>query len=325
MTSKGPLKFSGLVQQGRITVPADAKPSSNFDRVESTPPDNLVDGREYMISLANLVDSPYQTRLKIDPARVDELGAQLTDQGQQDAVEFRRGKAPGTFELIKGHTRKRAATSIGWTEVRGLFRDLSDRDAEIACMVDNTGKTPSEFEYAHSFQRAMAAGYATTQAAVGRMFGFSQGTVSKALAMLQLPAPVLSLLNEHPQLFGVRTAAHIQTLWEKHAGYEHIIMEGIGRLSDGMDQMELPKWVDDQVAKIKRQAAPAASKAPPPQARRQAINSDTGSECYVTILKEKAIVIEFKDFDIPKEETQAAVNKALADLIKARKDTTGAK
>lgn len=324
MSKPGP-KFSGLVSQGKIAVSPNAVPSTNFDRAEEQPDDGLVPGREYMVRLDQLVDSPYQIRLTIDPVRVDELAAQLQDQGQQDAVEFRRGKAPNTFELIKGHTRKRSAISLDWQDVRGLFRDLTDAEAEVACMVDNTVNPPSEYEYARSFKRAMEAGYAKTQAAVGRMFGFSQATVSKGLAMLELPAPVLALLDAKPSLFGVRTAAVVAELWSEFPSHGEVILDGLRRFSDGMDQAELRKWVKDQVAKLQRQSSPPAPKnSPKPLARRQSINSDTGGECYVTILKEKAMVIELKDLDIPKEETQAAVNKALADLIKSRKEANHA-
>ena len=324
MSKPGP-KFSGLVAQGIVQVPAGAKPSTNFTRVEDAPADGLIDGREYMVRLDLLDDSPFQMRRTIDPARVDEVAGQLEEQGQIDAIEFRRSKTPGRLEVIKGHTRKYGALSKGWVELRGVYKDLTDAQADIACMLDNTGAPPTEYEYALSFQHSLDKGYAKTQSAVGKMFGFSQGTVSKGLAMLQLPAPVRALLDAQPALFGAKTAAVVADLWNELPEHSDVILQGIRRFNDGMEQGQLHKWVTDQVAEIKRKAAKATQPnvkkqgSAPQQARRAVINSPTGNECYVTILREKAMVIEFKDLGIPAERAQEVVNNALIELAKSYK------
>lgn len=321
MSKPGP-KFSGLVSQGIVQVPAGVKPSTNFERVEDMPADGLVEGREYSIRLDLLDDSPYQTRLTIDPARVDEVGGQLEAQGQIDAIEFRRGKTAGRLELIKGHTRKYAALSRGWTELRGIYKNLNNAQADIACMLDNTGVQPTEYEYALAFQHSLDKGYAKTQSEVGKMFGFSQGKVSKGLAMLQLAAPVRALLHARPALFGAKTAAVIAELWNAHPEYPDVIIQGINRFNDGMEQGQLQKYVTDTIADINRKATKAAKLsektkfAAKQKPRRAVINSPTGNECYVTILREKAMVIEFKELGIPVEKAQEVVNNALSELAK---------
>jgi ParB/RepB/Spo0J family partition protein len=327
MSKPGP-KFSGLVAAGIVQVPAGVKPSTNFERGEDVPADGLIDGHEYMIRMDLLDDSPYQTRLTIDPARVDEVGDQLEDQGQIDAVEFRRSRTPGRLELIKGHTRKYGALSKGWVELRGVYKDLTDAQADIACMLDNTGAAPTEYEYAGAFQHSLDTGYAKTQSAVGKMFGFSQATVSKGLAMLQLPAPVRALLDAQPALFGAKTAAVVANLWSDYPEHSEVILQGIRRFNDGLEQGQLHKWVMEQIADIKRKAAKAAQPSTEKkkgsaqqQARRAVINSPTGNECYVTILRDKAMVIEFKDLAIPAAKAQEAVNNALIELAKSHKSS----
>lgn len=311
------LKFSGLVSSGKVVVPADAVPSNKFDHVANTPSDELVEGREYMIPLSQLVDSPYQVRLVMDPARVDAVGAQLEGQGQLDAIEFRLGKVKGTYELIKGHTRKYGALSRDWVDLRGLFRNLSDKEAEAACMVDNTGQPPTEYEYAHMFKRALDNGHAKTQDGVGKMFGCSQATVAKRLGMLELAEPVQQILNAHPGLFGARSASVIRELWNTYPDHHEPILETISMLKDGMDQGDIKKTVETKIADQKRKEAKsnpgqeAPTKLP---ARREIIKSATGIEAYVTILKEKSMTIEFKDLGIPPAEAQETVNKALRAL-----------
>ena len=311
------LKFSGLVSSGKVVVPPNAVPSNKFDHVTDTPSDQLIEGREYMIPLSQLVDSPYQVRLVMDPARVDAVGDQLEGQGQLDAIEFRLGKVKGTYELIKGHTRKHGALSRGWTELRGLFRNLSDQEAEAACMVDNTGEPPTEYEYAHMFKRAISNGHAKTQEGVGKMFGCSQGTVAKRLGMLELAEPVQQILNERPGLFGAKAASVIRDLWTAHPDHHEPILETISMLKDGMDQGDIRKVVEGKIADRKRKeakATPGQELQAKPQARREIIKSTTGSEAYVTILKEKSMTIEFKDLGIPPAEAQETVNKALREL-----------
>jgi ParB/RepB/Spo0J family partition protein len=319
--SKAGFKVSGLVANGKLSPMAGVMPSGTFGRAEEQAPDSLVPGQEYMIRLDKLVDSPFQIRLVIDPARVDEVGQQLDSQGQIDPIEFRPGKTPNTFEIVKGHTRKRAAASIGWTEIRGLYKELTDAQADVACMVDNTGATPSEFEYALMFRRALTKGYVNTQAEAGKMFGVSQSQVSKGLAMLELPPAILAMLNIDPGLFGAKASVVIQTLWYDHPEHHDIILETIAGLKDGMEQIEIKGRVEQRIAEVKRKelanAAASIPKPPKQQARREVINSPTGNECYVTILKDKAMVIEFKDLAIPATMAQEVVNKALKQLAES--------
>lgn len=188
---------------GAATTAATPPPSSTVDN-----PEDIVHDLEVQL----IVDSPYQPRQKYDEAGIIDLGNMLADRGQDEPIVVRK-LADGRFELISGHRRIRAARLIGWTTIKGRIRVLDDKSAHIATLTANEGREDlSDYERAKSYSIALKEGLASSQAGVGRMFGRSQARVSQCLRLLDLPSPVLTLLDDYPGLIGYRFVAVIEEL-----------------------------------------------------------------------------------------------------------------
>jgi len=274
--------------------------------VKSAQPKPEQAGALQRIPLSLLVDSPYQPRLSYDPERIDELGKGLQNAGQQEPILV-RPLPSGQYELVSGHRRKRAAMNIGWTEITALIEHLSDQDAEKRTLVQNVGRVDHcEYELAKIYRTALERKLVKNQSECAEMFSTSQATVSKILAILDLPAPIVAMLEKTPTLFGAATAAVIKDLFKSYPGRESLIIQAVERLKDGASGASLRGWVAQMIAHEKNDAAPLP---------RSVVTNSEGSPVLEMRSKpeRRQIVISLKDTGI----NQADFEKWL--LVELRK------
>ncbi len=200
------------------------------------------------IGLHLLGDSPFQPRLRYDDDYIRELSGSLREVGQKEVITVR--PTDSGFEIINGHCRTRAALLAGWSEIDARVVAADDREAEVSALVQNeTRKDLTDYERARLYKRALDAGLAKTQSAVARMFGCSEGRVSQALSMLDLPESILGLLNQHPSLFGYRTAKDILDLIKRHPNEEGLVIQAVARLMDGAQTSSIKTWVEQTLSR----------------------------------------------------------------------------
>ena len=236
--NRKPIKVSGLIASGKLTPAAGVPQSHAFESPTTSsaahhPPSDenlpalalpdlavpteweLVDDWIGDIPADLVDDSPFQTedeaRERYDPQAIDELAHTMAQAGQQEPITVRYIKR--RFELIAGHRRIRAARSLGWVKIRARIVKRSDPEAEKSVMVHNEGRREnSDFAKALLYARARDKGYAKSQTDIANMFATTQTDVSKRLAMLTLPSPILQLLHEKKDLFSRTTAGNILKL-----------------------------------------------------------------------------------------------------------------
>lgn len=233
-------------------------------------------------------DSPYQPRLAYDPEKIDELAKGLAAAGQQEAVVL-RALPSGRYELISGHRRKRAAISIGWVEIDARVEHYSDAEAEKATLLQNEGRADlNDYERAKMFQLAMKRGFAKTQNECAELFSTSQGVVSRCLAMLELPEPILNLLDRQPDLFGLNTAVIIRDLIKQHPDQVELITKGVERLKDGAEANSLRGWVAQMLA---------AEGKEPAKRTHSVVANPSGKTVYETRLRpaQRQVILSVKD------------------------------
>ena len=247
-----------------------------------------VEGTTRKILLELVEDSPYQPRLVYNPEEIDELGKGMAAAGQQEPIVVRL-LPNGRYELISGHRRKRAAISIGWVDVEARVVNYSDSEAERATLVQNEGRADlTDYERAKMFQLALDRGFAKTQKECAELFSTSQGVVSRCLSMLELPAPILELLDRQPDLFGLNTAVIIRDLLKKHPDQVELITKGVERLKDGAEANSLRGWVAQMLAAEGRE---------PAKRQHSVVASPTGATVYETRLKhaQRQVILSVKD------------------------------
>jgi ParB family chromosome partitioning protein len=204
-------------------------------------------GSIFKVALHLLADSPFQPRLKYDETYIHDLAGSLQEVGQKEVITVR--PVGSGFEIINGHCRVRAAQLVGWTDIEARVVAADNREAELSALVQNeTRKDLTEYERARLYKRAIDAGLARTQSGAAKIFGRSEGRISQALSMLGLPQPILDLLNQHPALFGYRTAKDILDLLKRHPDEEALITQAVERLLNGAQASSIKGWVEQALS-----------------------------------------------------------------------------
>ena len=141
------------------------------------------------LPIAAIQPNPDQPRNQIDPASLEELAASIREHGVLQPIIVRRDSEAG-YVLIAGERRWRAAQIAGLSDIPAMVTDLAS-DAQLAvALVENVQREDlSPLEEAHAYARLIdKAGL--TQARVAQRVGKSRVTVTNALRLLQLPAPI---------------------------------------------------------------------------------------------------------------------------------------
>lgn len=210
----------------------------------------LAEGTQSIVELAlDMVDdSPYQPRFKYDASKLDQLAQSLADARQKEPVIVRRKGA--RYELISGHRRKRAARNLGWEQIKAVVVDMDDDAAEQATIVANESREDlHDFERAHAFRRAREARWCgPTQEEIARFYGHAQGTVSKCLAMLDMPDAYQVMFSERPDLFSANGAAEIRKLLDEHPKEADLVLEAARRVYRGdAHEKGIKAWVEQMI------------------------------------------------------------------------------
>jgi len=160
------------------------------------------------VSIAALEPSPFQPRAGIDRERLDELIASIAANGILQPLLVRpHPTAPGRFQIIAGERRWRAAQAVPLHEVPVLVRELDDRTAAAAALVENLQRTDlNAMEEAEGYRRLVDT-EGLDHAEIGRLIGRSRSHVANMLRLLNLPAVVQTHVRE-----GRLTAGHARAL-----------------------------------------------------------------------------------------------------------------
>lgn len=267
----------GNAVAGRITAPylprADAPSTEGVIR---------------KVRISEIVDSPYQPRRSYDPESIDELGKSLSANGQQEPVIL-RALPNNQFELIGGHRRKKAALNIGWDELDARIVVRTDEQAKKETLLQNEGREDlTEYERAMMYHMAINDGVVKNQTECAEVFATSQASVSKAIAMLDLPAPIIAMLDKNPALFGSSTASIIRDLLNDYPDNHDIVIQSVERLQEGASGSSLRGWVAQMVAHKK----PAS-----PRSQKSVITNRSGAPTFETRSKpeRREVTISVKD------------------------------
>jgi ParB family chromosome partitioning protein len=155
-----------------------------------------------------LEPGPFQPRGPIEPAALQELAESMREHGvlQPILVREKPGQA-GQYQIIGGERRWRAAQLVPLHEVPVVIRDLSDREAMAAGLVENLQRQDlNALEEADGYRRLLEE-FGLTQDKLGQAVGKSRSHVANTLRLLALPDRVRELLRD-----GALTAGHARAL-----------------------------------------------------------------------------------------------------------------
>ncbi|WP_439596545.1 ParB/RepB/Spo0J family partition protein [Falsiroseomonas sp.] len=160
------------------------------------------------VPVESLEPGPFQPRGGMDRASLDELASSIREHGILQPILVRpKPGSTDSYEIIGGERRWRAAQAAQLHEVPVVIRDLGDREAMAAGLVENLQRQDlNAVEEAEGYKRLLEE-FGVTQEHLGQSVGKSRSHVANTLRLLNLPGPVRDLVRN-----GVLTAGHARAL-----------------------------------------------------------------------------------------------------------------
>ena len=146
------------------------------------------------VPLAALRPNPHQPRTEFDPATLNELAESIRAKGvlQPVLVEADRD---GTYLIVAGERRVRAAKLAGLQRIPVIVRQFSDQEKLEIALVENVQRADlTPIEEAQAYRKLMEIG-TLSQEQIAQRVGKDRSTVANALRLLKLPPEVQEALN----------------------------------------------------------------------------------------------------------------------------------
>jgi ParB family chromosome partitioning protein len=235
--------------------------------------------------------SPYQPRRSMDETLLQELADSIRQRGilQPLLVRPTPGVA-GSYQIIAGERRWRAAQKVPIHEVPVLVRDLSDADAMAAGLVENLQRADlNAVEEAAGYDRLLNE-FNMTQEQLAEAIGKPRSHISHMMRILNLPEQVKAMLRS-----GDFSVGHALAL----VNHDHPLAAARAIVSDGLTVKQLR----DQVARQGRNFPDGPPKPPKhldddSSALADSLSEKLGTRVKVTFDgKAGAIIINYRNLD----------------------------
>jgi ParB family transcriptional regulator, chromosome partitioning protein len=146
------------------------------------------------IPLGSIKPNSRQPRRRFDAEGISELAESVRAQGLVQPVVVRPVPG-GTWELIAGERRLRAAKAAGLATIPALVRESDDRDSLLLALVENVAREDlSPIEEARAYSVLMDE-FSLSLGDVAERVGRSKPTISNRIRLLELPEDVIGLLE----------------------------------------------------------------------------------------------------------------------------------
>jgi ParB family transcriptional regulator, chromosome partitioning protein len=151
------------------------------------------------LPLSLMQSSTLQPRREIHREPLEELAASIKAKGVIQPIIVRPlptgASGPARYEIVAGERRWQAAKLAGLTDIPVIVRELSDQEAVAVALIENIQREElTAAEEARSLKR-LTTEFSLTQQEVADSVGRSRAAVSNLIRLLDLPAPVVALID----------------------------------------------------------------------------------------------------------------------------------
>ena len=159
-----------------------------------------------MLSINEVEPNRNQPRKNFNQKALEELAKSIEQNGIIQPILV-RPMSDGSYQLIAGERRWRAARMAGLHEVPVTIREMTDEEASVFALIENLQREDlNPVEEAEGL-KSLIESYGFTQEEAADRVGKSRTAVTNTLRLLKLPSPVLQMLGD-----GKITAGHARAL-----------------------------------------------------------------------------------------------------------------
>ncbi len=179
------------------------------------------------IDIDRILPGEYQPRRVFRDESLMELAESIKEKGIiQPVIVTRVGD--GTFKLIAGERRVRAARIAGLKKIPAIIKDLASREALEIALIENIQREDLDpIETALAFER-LKREFNLTQEEIAKRVGKDRASVANYLRLLGLPEEIKRMIHEGGLSFGHARA--LLSLEDRKAQIElakRIVQEGL--------------------------------------------------------------------------------------------------
>ena len=234
-------------------------------------------GSVVQIAIDRLVANPGQPRKHFDATELRELADSIAEHGIIQPV-IAADSGDGSYIIIAGERRTRAARLAGLTEVPAIIRKYTDQKRLEVSLIENIQRTDlNPIEEAAAYKNLMDFSHLSQEELSVRV-GKNRSTIANALRLLKLPADVQKSLET-----GGITSGHARALLavnDKNAR-EKLFKEITGK---GLSVRDAEK----RAAALN--VTPAAGEAPETKPSKRAPELDAMEEKFIDKLGTKVVI-----------------------------------
>ena len=164
--------------------------------------DNMIESKQESqstIQISKIEPRRDQPRQDFDPVALQTLADSIAEHGVLQPILVREYDEPvlkGTYEIIAGERRWRAAQMAGLSEIPAIAITGDDLKVAQVSLIENVQRkdlNPVEEAFAY---KALIDRFSMTQEEVARQVGKNRSTIANMLRLLELPDEVLKLLRD---------------------------------------------------------------------------------------------------------------------------------
>ena len=171
--------------------------------------------------------NPNQPRRTFDEATLEELAVSIKELGVVQPLSVRENP-DGTYQIIAGERRWRAAGMAGLTSVPAYVRSASDSEVTEMALIENIQREDlNAIEVALAFRNLIDT-YNLTQEGLSERLGKKRATIANHLRLLKLPAEIQLGLRDHKLDMGhARALLSVDNPKKQLRLYNLILKEGL--------------------------------------------------------------------------------------------------
>lgn len=150
-----------------------------------TPSNESVVGNVVELTLDQIEVNPFQPRTNFNQEAIEDLAKSIQALGVIQPITVRKTES-GTFQLVSGERRLRAAKSVGLSTIPSFFRTADDQESLEMALVENIQREDLDpIEVALSYQRLIDE-IELTQEELSERVGKKRSTITNYIRLLRL-------------------------------------------------------------------------------------------------------------------------------------------
>jgi len=153
------------------------------------------DNKGTILRISEIEPNKLQPRREFDEDALNELSQSIKTHGVLQPILVRPIKG-GTYQIVAGERRWRAARLAELSEIPVIIKELSDSEVMLLALIENLQREDlNPIEEAQGYQTLMKS-HSLTQEQVAEQVGKSRPAVTNALRLLSLPSDIIMMIND---------------------------------------------------------------------------------------------------------------------------------